>query len=170
MKISPPLVKAFIIFPVNVMGVIPALILWFTGKFQALTFALGSSVIGGFLVIVGLCLCWVTVSLFTDFGEGTPAPWAPPKKLVVRGIYRHARNPMMTGVWCVLTGESILFGSVPVFIWFLVFLTACLVLIPFWEEPDLEHRFGESYHEYKKHVPRWIPRFTPWEGLSDQNN
>jgi protein-S-isoprenylcysteine O-methyltransferase Ste14 len=34
------------------------------------------------------------------------------------------------------------------------------------EEPGLERRFGDSYRQYKQHVPRWIPRWTAWSGSS----
>lgn len=57
---------------------------------------------------------------------------------------------MMIGVILVLFGEALLSGSMPLFIWGLIFLQGCLVLIPFWEEPDLERRFGETYLEYKR--------------------
>ena len=164
MTLSPTLIKAFIIFPLNVMGVIPAIILWYTGKFESHKFTVASIVFGGVLVICGLIICWMTVSLFTDQGDGTPAPWAPPRKLVIVGIYRYMRNPMMTGVWCVLLGEAVAFASLGILLWFLIFFTGCMILIPLWEEPDLESRFGESYREYKENVPRWIPRLTPWPG------
>ena len=68
------------------------------------------------------------------------------------------RNPMMAGVFLVLLGEALFFGSVPLGVWFLFFSGLCLVLIPAWEEPDLEKRFGEPYREYKGQVPRWIPK------------
>ena len=58
----------------------------------------------------------------------------------------------------VLLGESLLAGSIPVLVWCLVFVQGCLILIPFWEEPDLERRFGEKYLAYKLQVPRWIPK------------
>ena len=167
MKYSPALLKAFLVFPLNVMGTIPALILWSTGKLEVLSFGLVPVIVGGFFVLNGLYTCWVTVSLFTDYGEGTPAPWAPPQKLVVRGIYQHARNPMLTGVMCVLVGEAILFTSFPVFLWFAVFCLGSLIIIPLQEEPTLDRRFGESYREYRKHVPRWIPRMTPWKGTDE---
>ena len=108
---------------------------------------------------MGASLCWVAVSLFSEYGGGgTPAPYDPPKFFVARGVYRHVRNPMMIGVILVLLGEAMLSGSLPVFTWALIFFQACLVLIPFWEEPDLEHRFGEAYLEYKRKVPRWVPK------------
>ena len=120
---------------------------------------------GALLIVLGFYVIWETVSIFTDYGEGTPAPWEPPKRLVVLGIYRNVRNPMMIGIWSVLIGESILFRSVELLVWFLVFYTACMLLIPLWEEKDLEKRFGESYREYKINVPRWIPRWKPWMGF-----
>ncbi len=168
MKYSSTLIKAFFLFPVNVMGVIPGFLLWCSrpgGWLQnySMAFDWPRSITGSLLIALGVYLCWVTVSLFTDFGDGTPAPYAPPKKLVILGIYRHTRNPMMIGIWCVLLGESLLFASLPILFWFLFFFSACLVLIPLWEERDLENRFGEDYLIYKKNVPRWLPRFKPWK-------
>ena len=108
--------------------------------------------------MVGLYIIWITVSLFTDYGKGTPAPYSPPKILVAIGIYRYVRNPMMVGVWCVLIGEANLFISVGILIWFLIFFIGSILFVTLWEERDLETRFGEPYCEYKKRVPRWIPR------------
>ena len=167
MTLSPALIKAVVLFPLNVMGVIPALILWFNGKIKLYQFKLLTTVSGSVLVIVGLYICWITVSLFTDHGKGTPAPWAPPKILVVNKIYRYVRNPMMIGVWCVLIGEASLFMSAGILIWFLIFFIGSVLLVPLWEETDLEKRFGESYLDYKRHVPRWIPRINPWSGCKE---
>lgn len=160
MKLSRSLIKAFLIFPVNVMGVIPAFLIWCSrsgGMLEHFPYSFHAfrSVGGTLLILAGAVLCWKTVSLFTEFGEGTPAPFDPPKKLVIRGPYVHMRNPMMVGVWLVLSGEALLFGSLPLATWFLVFLILCLILIPVWEEPDLEKRFGEPYREYMRKVPRW---------------
>ncbi|SVB57461.1 uncharacterized protein METZ01_LOCUS210315, partial [marine metagenome] len=156
--LSPTLIKAVILFPFNVMVIIPALILWISDQFQSYQFRIIPVVVGGVLILVGLYTIWITVSLFTDYGKGTPAPYAPPKILVIIGIYKYVRNPMMIGVWSVLFGEAILFFSFWVLIWFLIFFTASILFVTLWEEGDLESRFGESYREYKKKVPRWIPR------------
>ena len=158
MTLSPTLIKAMVLFPLNVMAIIPALVLWFSGKFEAYQFSTISIVSGGILVIVGLYIIWITVSLFTDHGKGTPAPYSPPKILVAIGIYRYVRNPMMIGVWCVLVGEANLFMSGGILIWFLIFFIGSILFVTLWEEGDLERRFGESYREYKRKVPRWIPR------------
>ena len=155
-KQSLRLLKPILIFPFNVLGVIPALILWFSGIFETLKFKIFSLTFGGLLMGVGFCIAWRTVSLFVKVGKGTPAPWDPPQNLVTEGIYQQVRNPMMIGVLCILLGESILFQSFYLFIWFSVVFTLCLALIPLLEEPQLEKRFGEPYKKYKNEVPRWL--------------
>ena len=140
------------------MGVIPALILWFSGKLESYQFMTVSIASGGILIMVGLYIVWITVSLFTDYGKGTPAPYSPPNVLVAIGIYRYVRNPMMIGVWCVLIGEANFFMSAEILIWFLMFFIGSTLFVTLWEETDLEIRFGEPYCQYAKKVPRWIPR------------
>ena len=160
MKFSRPLIKAFLIFPINVMGVIPTFLVWCSrpgGVLERFPYSFSNvrSLVAMLLIAVGAGLCWKTVSLFIEYGEGTPAPFDPPRKLVIRGPYIYMRNPMMVAVFLVLSGEALLFASVPLGLWFLFFFGLCLILIPLWEEPDLEKRFGESYREYKQKVPRW---------------
>ena len=120
------------------------------------------SILGCLLVGVGLLLMYRTIALFAGFGEGTLAPWDPPTRLVVRGVYRRVRNPMISGVFFVLLGEATLLGSPPIFVWFLVVFALNAVYIPLIEEPDLSQRFGEEYLTYKRNVPRWVPRLRPW--------
>ena len=108
-----------------------------------------------------------TIRLFVIVGRGTLAPWNPTQRLVVRGVYRHVRNPMITGVFCILLGETAAFGSPWLLGWFAVFCLVNGIFIPLWEEPDLAKRFGEDYLLYKRNVPRWIPRLRAWEGLSE---
>lgn len=160
MKFSRPLIKAFLIFPINVMGVIPTFLVWCSrpgGVLERFPYSFSNvrSLVAMLLIAVGAGLCWKTVSLFIEYGEGIPAPFDPPRKLVIRGPYIYMRNPMMVAVCLVLSGEALLFASVPLGLWFLFFFGLCLILIPLWEEPDLEKRFGESYREYKQKVPRW---------------
>ena len=160
MKFSRPLIKAFLIFTINVMGVIPTFLVWCSrpgGVLERFPYSFSNvrSLVAMLLIAVGAGLCWKTFSLFIEYGEGTPAPFDPPRKLVIRGPYIYMRNPMMVAVCLVLSGEALLFASVPLGLWFLFFFGLCLILIPLWEEPDLEKRFGESYREYKQKVPRW---------------
>src|SRR5687767_1709446 len=102
-------------------GVIPATILLLTGS--QVGWGLDGAlqvvpvVAGGALMGAGLLMMYRTISLFAREGDGTLAPWDPPRKLVVRGPYRYVRNPMITGVLTVLLGEAVLFGSPAILAW-----------------------------------------------------
>jgi protein-S-isoprenylcysteine O-methyltransferase Ste14 len=154
--------------------VVPAAILYFTG---AVDFGWGfwppaswlPPLLGCALIGLGLLLMYKTISLFATVGEGTLAPWDPPRRLVVRGIYRHVRNPMISGVLSILLGEAALFGSLALLVWFLVFLAFQAVYMPLIEEQGLARRFGEDYLVYKRNVPRWTPRLTPWVPRLDRH-
>jgi protein-S-isoprenylcysteine O-methyltransferase Ste14 len=115
------------------------------------------------LVAVGLSLFVATLWLFVTLGRGTLAPWDPPKHLVVRGPYRHVRNPMISGVLFVLFGEALILLSRPHLEWAVLFLAINVVYIPLFEEPQLAARFGDSYREYKRHVGRFVPGLRGWD-------
>ena len=112
---------------------------------------------GAALIAAGLALWAWTVGLFARVGEGTLAPWDPTQRLVVRGPYRHVRNPMITGVVSILLGEAVLLGSRPLLLWALGFFAVNAVFIPLIEEPGLVRRFGDEYVRYRESVPRWLP-------------
>lgn len=113
---------------------------------------------GGLLIVAGLALVTWCISLFVRVGKGTLAPWDPTTNLVAVGPYRYTRNPMITGVCTILIGEAVLFGSWHVAGWALTVIVLNHVHFLLVEEPGLERRFGEPYLEYKRAVPRWIPR------------
>ena len=114
------------------------------------------------LLLVGLALFASSLRRFAVDGRGTLAPWDPPRKLVVRGPYRYVRNPMISGVVFVLFGEALILGSRAHLWWAVIFLAINAVYIPLLEEPLLAARFPESYDEYKRNVPRLLPRLRPW--------
>lgn len=119
--------------------------------------------IGILIMVAGLLVMVLTISLFIKIGRGTLAPWSPTKKLVVSGLYAHVRNPMIMGVMVVLAGESIALESWNIFIWLLIFIAINNIFFLVYEEPNLVKRFGQEYIEYKRNVPRWIPRLTPYK-------
>lgn len=165
---SLPLLKAIVILPGTALVFVPAAILWLTRNGPYHATLVGPQAPRFWLALVfggcGLALAAWTVRLFTRFGEGTPAPWDPPRKLVVRGPYRHVRNPMITSVLLMLTAEALLLASWPVAAWMLIFFLVNAVYFPLSEEKGLEKRFGEDYRIYRDNVPRWIPRLHPWRG------
>jgi protein-S-isoprenylcysteine O-methyltransferase Ste14 len=159
--------RAVAFLPAMVTMVVPAMILLLTknvhagwrlpSPFAALPFALSVA-----LFAAGLTLMVSTIRLFASTGRGTLAPWDPTQRLVVQGPYRHVRNPMITGVLCILLGEAAAFGSLWLLGWAGLFFFMNAVYFPLFEEPGLERRFGEEYRAYKRNVPRWLPRLTPW--------
>jgi len=154
--------------PFTVLVIIPVLLLMFTRGFRfgwglGLPYNAIVICIGSVTIMAGLCLLIATNVLFISIGKGTLAPWAPPKKLVVNGPYRYVRNPMISSVLMVLLGESIVFGSMAILIWFVVFFFIDHMYFVLWEEPELVKRFGDDYLQYKNNVPRWIPRLSPWK-------
>jgi protein-S-isoprenylcysteine O-methyltransferase Ste14 len=75
---------------------------------------------------------------------------------------------MISGVFCILLGEALIFGSMVLLTWFVMVVIINLIYIPLLEEPGLEQRFGADYVLYKQNVPRWIPRLTPWQAPGAQ--
>lgn len=118
-------------------------------------------IIGIVIICVGFYAMVLTIFSFIKKGEGTLAPWSPPKKLVTTGLYSHFRNPMISGVMTVLIGESIAILSLNIFLWAIIFFIINNIYFIVYEEPNLEKRFGDEYRKYKKNVPRWIPKRKP---------
>jgi protein-S-isoprenylcysteine O-methyltransferase Ste14 len=159
--------RAVLLLPGTVLVVVPLLLmllvdppvlLW--GIEEPLSWV--ATVLALALAAAGLALGVWTGRLFLRVGQGTPAPWDPPRRLVVQGPYRHVRNPMIAGVFALLGAETILLGSWAVAAWAVLFVLVNLLYLPFLEEPGLVARFGEPYEAYRRNVPRWIPRPTPW--------
>jgi protein-S-isoprenylcysteine O-methyltransferase Ste14 len=167
------LLLAMIILPGTVLVLVPGVILWLSHHTRFSPSPAEPSQVFFWVAMgsgaVGLAIITWTVTLFVKIGQGTPAPWEPPKKLVVRGPYRHVRNPMITGVLFVLLAQILLFQSWPLAGWLLVFFIGNAIYFPLVEEKGLEKRFGDAYVAYRKCVPRWIPRIKPWKpGDDDQ--
>jgi protein-S-isoprenylcysteine O-methyltransferase Ste14 len=168
--------RAILLLPFMVTVVIPGVILWLTGLDtlglweSAPATRVGLPVLGGILICLGIVLMVATIRLFVVVGKGTLAPWNPTQRLVVQGVYRHVRNPMISGVMFILLGEALLAASVPLFCWFAFGVAVNMVYIPLAEEPGLVKRFGADYLAYKQNVPRWIPRMRAWNGQGSRNS
>ncbi len=120
------------------------------------------------LMSIGAAIMLRCVWDFAWTGRGTPAPWDPPRRLVIAGLYRYVRNPMYVGMGVFLLGEALLLpeitrGMLIVMAAAWVAVTAFIVL---YEEPTLRRLFAEDYQTYCRHVRRWIPRVTPFDSLA----
>jgi len=110
----------------------------------------------------------VALRCIWDFGwtgRGTPAPVAPPQRLVVVGFYRYVRNPMYVGFAVGWIGLWIVFGH-PDLVLIASAAAAALgvhLFVLLYEEPTLRNKFGADYQEYSRHVNRWWPHWHAWQ-------
>ncbi|MGW0998561.1 methyltransferase family protein [Streptomyces sp. NPDC002520] len=101
-------------------------------------------------------------------GLGTPSPVAPPTRLVVGGPYRHVRNPIYIAVVAVLTGQGLLLARPVLFAYAVGVWVPAWVFVRWYEEPGLARRFGADYERYRRSVPAWWPRRTPWHDTGER--
>jgi protein-S-isoprenylcysteine O-methyltransferase Ste14 len=120
---------------------------------------------GWIVVAIGAVIGLPCVWEFAWRGLGTPAPFDPPKKLVITGPYRFVRNPMYVGMALVLIGEAVVYPHVTklMLIMVAILLVVITVFVMRFEEPTLRRMFGADYDDYCQHVRRWIPRLTPFD-------
>jgi len=115
--------------------------------------------------VLGFAVALRCVWDFGATGRGTPAPFAPPQRLVVVGFYRYVRNPMYVGFAVGWIGLWIVFGHASLM---LIAAVAALTLavhlfVIFYEEPTLRGKFSADYENYCRNVRRWWPRLRGWD-------
>lgn len=111
--------------------------------------------------IIVMCLgAFILLRCVRDFyvmGKGTLAPWDPPKRLVVIGLYRYVRNPMYVGVVLLVLGWSLFFHSPLLFSYTALLAVTFHIRVVKYEEHKLKALFGEEWELYKRSVSRWVP-------------
>ena len=127
---------------------------------EAFSFDIGPFRWLGLLVLAaGLILFVYTMFNLVHFGRGTPSPWvAPTKNLVSSGPFGLVRNPAYMAVITILTGDAVLFQSYALIIYAMAWWLVFHIFVVVYEEPDMKARFGDSYQEYCRNVPRWMPK------------
>jgi protein-S-isoprenylcysteine O-methyltransferase Ste14 len=120
--------------------------------------------IGILLISAGSIVVLDAFIRFAWQGIGTPAPIYPTRRLVVSGAYRYVRNPMYVALVAIILGQALLFANIQIFIYGFCFWLPTHLFVRFYEEPTLRRTFPEDYAAFTAHVPRWIPRLTPWQG------
>ena len=119
--------------------------------------AFDKNLILGYILIIFGAINFIYCSLlFSRFGKGTPAPSEPPKKLVIRGLYKYMRNPIYLGYFFIFLGEFFIFGSLLLLAYLTLIIILLNIYIIYHEEPKLKKRFGKDYINYMKKVPRWL--------------
>ncbi len=123
--------------------------------------------LGWIVVGIGAAIALPCIWAFAWRGIGTPAPFDPPRRLVISGPYRFVRNPMYLGMSIALIGEGIVF---PQLSWTMLAMVAVLIafattFVIAYEEPTLQRTFGADYENYRRSVRRWLPRLRPFDNL-----
>lgn len=94
---------------------------------------------------------------FASIGRGTPAPFDPPRRLVIQGPYRFVRNPMYIGAGLALGSAALFYESLPLLGYAGLFFLATHLFVLWYEEPTLLRTFGQEYEAYCRQVGRWWP-------------
>lgn len=142
---------AFLALPAVVAGLVPALMVRGRGvDATAAPFAAALLAAGGVLLV------WCVRDFYVA-GRGTLAPWDPPRRLVVVGLYRFVRNPMYLAVAAILSGWALLFRSPGLAVYLAMVMVAFHLRVVGSEEPRLKALFGTDWDDYCRTVRRWIP-------------
>ncbi len=117
-----------------------------------------AQILGAIATAAGAAIALWSILSFALVGRGTPAPFDPPRRLVVRGPYRHVRNPMYLGAGVALAGAALFYQSAPLLAYDAAFLLLMQGFVLLHEEPSLSRAFGPDYDAYRRTVRRWWPR------------
>jgi protein-S-isoprenylcysteine O-methyltransferase Ste14 len=150
----------FLLAPGVVAGLLPW---WITGwRMQSAWLPLG--VLGAVLIVAGTAFLVHSFARFVMEGRGTPAPVAPTEHLVTSGAYRYVRNPMYLAVLAIILGQGLLLGQHMLLVYAAIICAAFVIFVRVYEEPVLARQYGAEYDVYRRAVPGWLPRLTPWDG------
>jgi protein-S-isoprenylcysteine O-methyltransferase Ste14 len=135
---------------------LPARVLSWSGMVRPTTLA-APQIIGMILASAGAAVALWCIFTFAWIGTGTPAPFDPPRRLVIRGPYRFVRNPMYIGAALSLGGAALFYKSAPLLAYGAMFLLVSHLFVVCYEEPTLQRTFGPEYEAYCHRVRRWRP-------------
>ena len=151
-----------VLFLLVAPGVVAGLVPWVLTDWSADEWWLPVRALGALLIAAGLGVLLEAFVRFAIEGIGTPAPVAPTERLVVGGAYRYVRNPMYLAVLALIVGQALLLGQVELLVYAAVVGVSFAAFVHSYEQPALARRFGEDYEAYRRAVPAWRPRLTPW--------
>src|SRR5438874_13827344 len=135
---------------------LPARVLAWSGVVRPAAFG-PIELVGAMVAVGGAVVAIWCVLTFVVIGKGTPAPFDPPRKLVIRGPYRFVRNPMYIGAGMTLAGAALYYESLSIFIYACLFFLITHLFVMLYEEPTLRRTFGDEYETYFHRVRRWMP-------------
>lgn len=145
-------------FVALVLIYVPARFLAWSGIVRPANFEF-AQIAGLAIGTIGAVIALWCVATFSTIGKGTPAPFDPPRRLVVRGPYRFVRNPMYIGAGTALAGAAAFYQSLALLLYTAIFFIACELFVLLYEEPHLRRAFGQEYDLYCHGTRRWLPHF-----------
>nr|WP_296072944.1 isoprenylcysteine carboxylmethyltransferase family protein [uncultured Actinoplanes sp.] len=157
----------FVVAPGTVAGLLPW---WLTGWQPGAPFAhlLPVRLAGLTMLVAGATVLIHAFARFVAEGFGTPAPVAPPARLVVGGLYRYVRNPMYLAVTVAVLGQALLLWRPALVVYAAIATAAMVAFVAGYEQPALARQFGGEYEAYRRAVPGWWPRLTAWRPPPDE--
>ena len=144
------------LFIALVLIYVPARLLFWSGFAQPETIGI-PQIISMTSGAIGAIVALWCVFTFAFIGRGTPAPFDPPRRLVVRGPYRFVRNPMYLGAGLALASAALFYDSWTILAYTVVFFFVTHFFVLGYEEPTLRQTFGQEYDTYCRQVKRWWP-------------
>ncbi len=159
----------FAIAPATAAGVVP----WLLTRWEVeapVPGGMPAQLTGAVLIGAGAAVIANSFVHFAVEGIGTPAPFAPPTRLVVGGLYRYVRNPMYVSIAAAVAGQGLLLGQPKLFAALGLGAIPVVAFVRLYEEPSLARKFGAAYEEYRRNVPRWLPRLTPWRAQGAESS
>ena len=150
-----------VVAPGTVAGLVPWLLTGWQG-YDAMPVPL--TVLGAVLLAAGVAVLLHAFGQFVLEGLGTPFPAAPPRHLVVGGLYRYVRNPMYVALVAAVLGQALVLGRLNLLVYAVLVWATTAAFVRFREEPVLGRSFGAEYAEYRGAVRAWWPRLRPWNG------
>ncbi len=149
-----------VFWAVAMPGVVAGYVPWRYFGLRGVTLDLtrANQLAGAAVAAAGVVLLAACVWQFAREGKGTLVPVDAPTELVVRGLYRHVRNPMYLSVSVILLGEALAAWSGAMLAYWAGYFVFVNLFIVGYEEPALRSRFGASYERYTRRAGRWLPR------------
>ncbi|VTR71263.1 conserved membrane hypothetical protein [Desulfosarcina cetonica] len=126
---------------------------------QSLPYRAIGIALGVIFIPIGIFFVAVSNLALMEKGHGQAAFFLT-KNVVDGYVYKLSRNPMSFGFYAGCLALGLLAGSTFFTLWLaLEVIPAHIFYLKFFEERELELRFGRPYLEYKKAVPFLIPIF-----------
>jgi protein-S-isoprenylcysteine O-methyltransferase Ste14 len=152
----------FVVGPGLVAGLVPWLISGWQVRGPVSPLTIIWMALGGVLLVLAIVVLVRAFARFVMEGRGTPAPVAPPERLVVGGDYRFVRNPMYLAVITAVLGQAMIFGSLGLLVYPVALWAITAAFVRWYEEPVLLRRYGDEYERYRLAVRAWLPRLRPF--------